>query len=301
MTLNRIAVACLSLVLGVMGPGAAMAWSAPLGTLGAGFGQDRGGWDAAPREMRGIERQGFMDGIEGARKDFGNQRQANVNNREEYRHPGLPRGQWDAYQRGFRRGYEQGAAHLWGGGGGPAMGRQRMEGPGMGRPGSDGPDRGDRRGPDRDMRGMDQGPGREARQQGFQDGVAGALKDYGNHRQPDVDNREEYRRPNVPYEVLEPYRDGFRRGYQAAARELMSGGGRGMAAGPGGEARVRGFQDGMQGALRDFGNHRQPDVDNREEYRNPNLPYQLREPYRDGFRRGYNVGMAQLMGMPGGR
>ena len=34
-----------------------------------------------------IQRQGFRDGIEGARKDSDNHRRPNVNNRDEYRHP----------------------------------------------------------------------------------------------------------------------------------------------------------------------------------------------------------------------
>jgi len=42
----------------------------------------------------------------------------------------------------------------------------------------------------------------------------GALRDLDNHRRPDPNNRDEFRRPNVPYEMVEPYRDGFRRGYK---------------------------------------------------------------------------------------
>ncbi len=49
--------------------------------------QDHGGWDAPPAEFRDIQRQGFHDGIEGARKDFDHHRAPNVNGREEYRHP----------------------------------------------------------------------------------------------------------------------------------------------------------------------------------------------------------------------
>jgi hypothetical protein len=35
-----------------------------------------------------------------------------VNNRDEYRHPHVPRDQRDAYREGFRRGYEAGVSHL---------------------------------------------------------------------------------------------------------------------------------------------------------------------------------------------
>jgi len=50
----------------------------------------------------------------------------------------------------------------------------------------------------------------------------------------------------------------------------------------------RGFQDGIVGAERDFQNHRRPDVNNRDEYRNPNfIPGWAQDDYRQGFRRGY--------------
>jgi len=52
------------------------------------------------------EQRGFYEGIEGADRDFGNQRQPNVNNREEYRDPdGVPRWARHEYREGFRRGY----------------------------------------------------------------------------------------------------------------------------------------------------------------------------------------------------
>jgi len=50
----------------------------------------------------------------------------------------------------------------------------------------------------------------------------------------------------------------------------------------------RGYYDGMKGAERDFRNHRQPNVNNREEYRDPDsVPGWARHEYREGFRRGY--------------
>ena len=36
-----------------------------------------------------IEQRGYYDGMKGAERDFRNHRQPNVNNREEYRDPGL--------------------------------------------------------------------------------------------------------------------------------------------------------------------------------------------------------------------
>ena len=57
----------------------------------------------------------------------------------------------------------------------------------------------------------------------------------------------------------------------------------------------RGFYDGMEGAERDFGNHRQPNVNNREEYRDPDsIPGWARHEYREGFRRGYYLKVRQI-------
>ncbi len=84
-----------------------------------GYGQDRSGWDAPPQEYRDVQRQGFHDGIEGARKDFENHRRPNVNNRDEFRHPNVPRNLRHDYRDGFRRGYNVGVQHMYGGGGGP--------------------------------------------------------------------------------------------------------------------------------------------------------------------------------------
>jgi len=83
------------------------------------------GWDVAPQELNQFQRQGFHDGIEGARRDFDNHRAPDVENRDEYRHPHLPPEQREAYRDGFRRGYHRAMEHLTGGGGagfrGPAV------------------------------------------------------------------------------------------------------------------------------------------------------------------------------------
>lgn len=57
----------------------------------------------------------------------------------------------------------------------------------------------------------------------------------------------------------------------------------------------RGFQDGVDGARRDVENHRRPNVNNRDEFRHPNVPGQFRHDYRQGFRRGYNVAMQHML------
>jgi hypothetical protein len=58
----------------------------------------------------------------------------------------------------------------------------------------------------------------------------------------------------------------------------------------------RGFHDGIEGARKDYENHRAPNVNNRDEYRHPNLPGPLRHDYRVGFRRGYQTGVRHMMG-----
>jgi hypothetical protein len=56
----------------------------------------------------------------------------------------------------------------------------------------------------------------------------------------------------------------------------------------------RGFHDGIEGARRDFENHRQPNVENRDEYRHPDVPHDARHEYRDAFRRGYQRGVENM-------
>jgi hypothetical protein len=78
-----------------------------------------GGWDAPPQEYNPVAQRGFHDGMEGARKDYENHRQPNVNNRDEYRHPNVPHGEREDYRMGFQRGYDAGVRHMMEGGPGP--------------------------------------------------------------------------------------------------------------------------------------------------------------------------------------
>ena len=162
------------------------------------MGQDRDDWGRPPDAWNDVQRRGFHDGIEGARRDFGNHRRPDVDNREEYRRPGVPRQMWHAYREGFRRGYDVGMSHLAGGADWRARAPER--------PWDAPPNEFD-----------------ALRRQGFQDGIEGAHKDFDNHRRPDVNNREEYRRPHLPPEQRETYREGFRRGYQVAIDHMMGG------------------------------------------------------------------------------
>ena len=80
-------------------------------------GADRdGGWNSPPSEFSDAARRGFQEGMEGARKDYENHRTPNVNNRDEYRHPNVPRNLRRDYRMGFQRGYDAGVRHMMGGG-----------------------------------------------------------------------------------------------------------------------------------------------------------------------------------------
>jgi hypothetical protein len=103
---KRLSVSLLALTLSVSGLVIAQPYEAPAPVV-----QERG-WDAPPQEFRDIQRQGFHDGVEGARKDYDNHRRADVNNRDEYRHPHVPASARDDYREGFRRGYETAMDHL---------------------------------------------------------------------------------------------------------------------------------------------------------------------------------------------
>ena len=79
--------------------------------------RDRDGWDAPPPEMQEAMRQGYQDGVVGARKDVENHRRPNVNNRDEFRHPNVPHEVRRDYREGFRRGYDNAMQHIYYGGG----------------------------------------------------------------------------------------------------------------------------------------------------------------------------------------
>jgi hypothetical protein len=79
-----------------------------------GYVHDQGGWDAPPAEYRDAKRQGFHDGIEGARKDYDHHRHPDVRNREEYRHPHVDHAVREDYREGYRHGYDVAMRHMMG-------------------------------------------------------------------------------------------------------------------------------------------------------------------------------------------
>lgn len=169
-------------------------------------------WENPPSDWRAAEQKGFRAGIRGARKDAENHRPPNVNNRDEYRNPDrddIPGGDVGAYQQGFRRGYWTGVQHLMNyyRGSYPSEYQQwqsQQQGYYPNEPWAVPP------------AGL-----QEAQQKGFRDGVRGAYKDAQNHRPPNVNNRDEYRHPDVPHGERRAYREGFRRGYEVGVQHLM--------------------------------------------------------------------------------
>ena len=118
MKMNLIRFAGAGALAFVLSVGATAVQAAPL-FAGQGYGQGPGpgGWDQPPGNYRSdIMRQGYHDGVEGARKDFENHRRPNVNNRDEYRHPNVGGPARHDYRQGFREGYQNAVAHISGGG-----------------------------------------------------------------------------------------------------------------------------------------------------------------------------------------
>jgi hypothetical protein len=113
MTIKWLALPVMAMAACVIGSSPSTAHAAP--RQAPAYVGDQGGWDAPPAEFREVKRQGFHDGIEGARKDFDHHRPPNVNGRAEYRHPHVDASVRDDYREGYRRGYEVAMQHLQGG------------------------------------------------------------------------------------------------------------------------------------------------------------------------------------------
>lgn len=110
MTIKWLAVPVVAVALYATGSSPSKAYAAA--PQGPGYAENQGGWDAPPAEFREVQKQGFRDGIEGARKDFDHHRAPNVNNRDEYRHPHVDASLRNDYREGFRRGYDVAMRHL---------------------------------------------------------------------------------------------------------------------------------------------------------------------------------------------
>src|SRR6266852_5332188 len=112
MMCNRLSIPALAFGLATSGFAMAQPFAAPAPAL-QDHDRDRDrDWNLPEQEFRDIQRQGFHDGIEGARKDYDNHRRPDVSNREEYRHPHVPESARADYREGFRRGYETAWDHM---------------------------------------------------------------------------------------------------------------------------------------------------------------------------------------------
>ena len=111
---NQLAISALAIALSTSGFAMAQPFAATApGTQYQDRDHDRDrDWNMPPQEFRDIQRQGYHDGIEGARKDYDNHRRPDVNNRDEFRHPHVPESARSDYREGFRRGYETAWDHL---------------------------------------------------------------------------------------------------------------------------------------------------------------------------------------------
>ena len=112
---NQLAISALAIALSTSGFAMAQPFAAAPQYQDHDHDRDRD-WNTPPQEFRDIQRQGFHDGIEGARKDYDNHRRPDVNNRDEYRHPRVSGSFRADYREGFRRGYETAMDHLMNGG-----------------------------------------------------------------------------------------------------------------------------------------------------------------------------------------
>jgi hypothetical protein len=112
--MNRklLVVSTFALALGSFGlaPASAHGAPAPAAPMAAAA-QDRG-WEEPPGEFHEVQKKGFHDGVEGARKDAENHRRPSVENRDEYKHPDVPHRDRREYRDAFRRGYQMGVEHL---------------------------------------------------------------------------------------------------------------------------------------------------------------------------------------------
>ena len=104
MTLNRFVIPVIAATLLSALPAVVRPSSVPAEPVA--YGQEP--WEMPPGEFNEIQRRGFHDGVEGARKDRDNHRRPDVNNRDEFRHPDVPHRDRGAYRAAFERGYRLG-------------------------------------------------------------------------------------------------------------------------------------------------------------------------------------------------
>jgi hypothetical protein len=80
-------------------------------TPSPGFSQDRP-WDQPPDEYRDVQREGFRDGIEAARRDWERHSHKDADDHERFRHPPVDRQFAHDYRDAFKRGYSEAMHHM---------------------------------------------------------------------------------------------------------------------------------------------------------------------------------------------
>ena len=111
MKLTRLIAPAVAVAL-FAGTGSLFAAPAPAPSAPAPFFGQGPDWNTPPGEYNEFRRMGFHDGIEGARKDFENHRPFTPENRDEYRHPHVPRNVYHDYREAFREGYHRAVQNL---------------------------------------------------------------------------------------------------------------------------------------------------------------------------------------------
>jgi len=111
MTKTWLTVSALAVALGATSGGvAAKAYASP--APAAAQYQDQGRWDETPSEYRDVQRQGFHDGIEAARRDFETRSHKDADDHDRYRHPSVEKEFRDDYRHAFREGYSRAMHHM---------------------------------------------------------------------------------------------------------------------------------------------------------------------------------------------
>lgn len=156
-----------------------LAFAAPACSVRPAQYEDEPSYGPSSGQAADARHRGYQDGMVGALHDIDHRRRPAPADCGDFRKPKVASALVGAYRSGFRRGYND-ALH--------------------------------------ELTGMpEHSGGREMMIRGYHDGAAGAVRDWKSRRPADPNNRGEYRRPAVPAEVSDVYRDAFRRGYARVA------------------------------------------------------------------------------------
>lgn len=69
-------------------------------------------WDRTPDDYRDIQRQGFREGVEAARRDYMNHRHADADDHDIYKHPPVDERDVGQFREGFKEGYRRAMNHV---------------------------------------------------------------------------------------------------------------------------------------------------------------------------------------------